>query len=302
MDGIQSRDQPQILVIAATNRKDMLDPALLRPGRFDRHILVDLPDKNARKKILEIHTSNKPLASDVDLNQIAIETYQFSGAQLESVANEAAIYAMRDKSKEIKSKHFSSAIDKVIMGEQMDRTASQQEKRRVAIHELGHAIVAENVKPGSISQVALRPRGQALGYVRHNPQEEQYLHTRESLEQQIMIALGGSVAEEIFYGHRSTGSKNDFEQALNLVNYLIDTGLTSLGIVNTNYISKDKLEKESNEILNLLLQKTSNLLQSHKEVIVKALEHLENEEVLSGNEFREMIRQLSNETMISQIG
>lgn len=294
MDGIKGNDKPKILVIAATNRKDMLDSALLRPGRFDRHVTVDLPDKAARKKILEIYTEKKSLSSDVDLDQLAGETYGFSGAQLESAANEAAIYAFREKESTISIKHFSNAIDKVLMGEQKDRQATQEEKRRVAIHELGHAVVAEFVKPGSVSQVALRPRGQALGYVRHNPQDDPYLHTRESIEAQIMIALGGAVAEEIFYGHRSTGSKNDFDQALHLVNQLIETGLTSLGIVNTNYVSKRKIEQESYAVLNLLLDKTRNLLQERKKVISEALHHLEENEVLTGQEFRMMIDHLSN--------
>lgn len=293
MDGIKSNDNPKILIISATNRKDMLDSALTRPGRFDRHITVDLPDKTARKKILEIHTLKKPLAADVDLDLIASETYGFSGAQLESAANEAAIYAFRENESEISAKHFSNAIDKVLMGEQIDREATKAEKRRVAVHELGHAIAAEYVRPASVSQVALRPRGQALGYVRHNPKEDQYLHTKESIEEQIMIALGGAVAEEIFYEERSTGSKNDFEQVLSLVNIMIEAGLTSLGIVNTNNISKVKIEKESQKILNLLLDKTRELLQLNKEVISKALEHLEKEEVISGQEFRTLIKKYS---------
>ncbi|MFV9510653.1 AAA family ATPase [Tepidibacillus sp. LV47] len=293
MDGIKEDDRPKILVIAATNRKDLLDSALLRPGRFDRHITVDLPDKHARKKILEIHTKSKPLANDVDLNQLSIETYGFSGAQLESVANEAAIYALRENEPMITAKHFANAIDKVLMGEQTDRKATKEEKRRVAIHELGHAIVAEKVKPGSVSQVALKPRGQALGYVRHNPSDDHYLYTRESIEKQIMIALGGAVAEEIFYGERSTGSKNDFDQVLNLIQHMIEAGLTSLGIVNTNYVSKDKIVEETNEILDLLLTKTKELLQEHKTVIEEALDFLEKEEVLSGEEFRQMIAKIS---------
>lgn len=295
MDGIKVQDKPKILVIAATNRKDMLDNALLRPGRFDRHITVDLPDKVARKKILAIHTAKKTLAADVNLDQLAGETFGFSGAQLESVANEAAIYAFREKKQAISTHHFSNAIDKVLMGEQKDREATQAEKRRVAIHELGHAVVAEMVNPGTVSHVVLRPRGQALGYVRHHPQEDRYLYTRENIEAQIMIALGGAVAEEIFYGHRSTGSKNDFDQALKLVNQMIETGLTSLGIVNTNYVSKDRLEKESDAILNLLLKKTTELLQKNKEVITHALHHLESEEVLTGHEFRNLIKKYQHE-------
>ncbi len=300
MDGIQSNESPKILIMAATNRKDMLDSALLRPGRFDRHITVDLPDKKARMKILELHTAKKPIAEDVDLEQIAGEAYGFSGAQLESVTNEAAIYALREKEKAISTKHFSSAIDKVLMGEENDREANIEEKRRVAIHELGHAIIAEFVKPNSVSQVALRPRGQALGYVRHNPTDERYLHTKESIENEIMIALAGSVAEEIFYGHRSTGSRNDFEQVQNYVQHIIEAGLSSLGIINVKSISKDKIDQESSQIIEALLEKTREALIQVKDVIERAVDHLENEEVLTGIEFREMIKNYTDKEKIYQ--
>ncbi|MGD9677078.1 MAG: AAA family ATPase [Vulcanibacillus sp.] len=293
MDGIKSDAKPKIFVMAATNRKDMLDSALIRPGRFDRNITVDLPDKTARKSILEIHTAKKPYSKEVDFDQIAQETYGFSGAQLESVANEAAIYAFRKKEKIITNEHFSKAIDKILMGEQIDKEASKTEKKRVAIHELGHAFVAEKVKPGSVSQIVLRPRGKALGYVRHNPEEDIYLHTRELIEEQIMIALGGSVAEEVFYGCRSTGSKNDFEQALNLVNYMLEAGLTSLGIVNANNISKKKIEEESQLILSELLLKTRSLIEPNKLVIEGVLGYIEKEESISGQMFRVMINNLS---------
>lgn len=301
MDGIRANDQPRILIMAATNRKDMLDPALIRPGRFDRHITVDLPDKTGRKKILEIHTANKPLADDVDIDKIATECFGFSGAQLESLVNEAAIYAYRENMSVIFAKHFSSAIDKVLLGEQIDKEATLAEKRRVAIHELGHALIAETVKPGSVSQVALRPRGKALGYVRHNPQEDRYLHTKSSIEDEIMVALGGTVAEEIFYGDRSTGAQNDFEKVLYLIEQMIHTGLTSLGIVNTNYVSKDKLAEENKKILEQLLEKTNEILTSYKEVIKQALNYLETEEVIDGNEFRKLINELTTNEKISQL-
>ncbi|GAF09106.1 cell division protein FtsH [Paenibacillus pini JCM 16418] len=155
MDGIYSSESPRILLIAATNRKEMLDSALTRPGRFDRHIEVDLPDKKGRKHILELHGKNKPLSSTVNLDKIAEESYGFSGAQLESVMNEAAIYTMREDLKEIEQRHLSMSIDKVMMGERTDRESSEEEKKRVAIHELGHAIMAEVVRPNSVSQVAL---------------------------------------------------------------------------------------------------------------------------------------------------
>ncbi|MBC2632252.1 ATPase, partial [Salmonella enterica subsp. enterica serovar Enteritidis] len=137
---------------------------------------------------LELHAANKPLGEETDLDKLAEEAYGFSGAQLESVMNEGAIYAMRQNADHILQSHLSMAIDKVMMGEKTDRESSVEEKRRVAIHELGHAIMAEVVRPGSVGQVALSPRGQALGYVRHNPAQEQYLYTKPFLEEQIMIA------------------------------------------------------------------------------------------------------------------
>lgn len=289
MDGISTSEKPRILVVAATNRKDMLDDALLRPGRFDRHILVDLPDKEARIQILNIHVKNKPLDEDVQLEKVAEETFGFSGAQLESVANEAAIYALREESSMIKAHHFSQAIDKVMMGERTDRESTMEERERVGVHELGHAIVSELLRPHSVSQVALHPRGQALGYVRQNPQRDSHLYTREYLEEQIMIALGGAVAEEINYGGRSTGSKNDFEQALQMVQTMIDCGLSDLGIVKLDMVGKEQIRLESNRILEHLLERTRNLLENNKQVFKKGLEILINEEVLNGGQFRKML-------------
>lgn len=289
MDGIATQDKPRILIIAATNRKDMLDAALLRPGRFDRHITVDLPDKGAREQILTIHTAKKPLASDVSLERVAQETFGFSGAQLESVANEAAIYAMRDDCEKIEARHFSYAVDKVMMGEKVDREASTEEKKRVALHELGHAIVSERVRPGSVSQVTLSPRGKALGYVRQNPMEDRYLYTKDALEQQIMVCLGGAVAEEIYYGGRSTGSKNDFEQALGMAQEIVQSGMSGLGIVHPQYVDKSKVHDEVNSILSKLVEKTRKMLGQHDNVFKRSLHQLLEQEVVHGDQFRDML-------------
>ncbi|MEO2207265.1 AAA family ATPase [Paenibacillus pabuli] len=286
MDGIYTSETPRILVIAATNRKEMLDSALTRPGRFDRHIQVDLPDKKGRKHILELHAVNKPLMEGVSLEKTAEESYGFSGAQLESVMNEAAIYAMRDGLLNIEQRHLSLAIDKVMMGEKTDRESSVEEKKRVAIHELGHAIMAELVRPGSVSQVALSPRGQALGYVRHNPQQEQFLYTKRFLEEQIMIALGGAAAEEMYYGGRSTGSRNDFEQATNVVQTMMASGLTSLGIVNMDMVTTEELMRENKMILQDLMDQTKHLLEEQRTIFDNSLDTLMREEVLSGEQFR----------------
>jgi cell division protease FtsH len=291
MDGMSTSEKPRILIVAATNRKDMLDPALLRPGRFDRHIVVDLPDRKARAQILSIHFKDKPLEEDITMDAVATETFGFSGAQLESVANEAAIYAFRAKDKKISRTHISSAVDKVMMGEQTDRESTEEEKKRVAFHELGHAIASEVLRPESVSQVVLTPRGGALGYVRQSPQKEQYLYTKTYIEQQIMICLAGAVTEEIYYGERSTGSKNDFEQAMNYVHHMIDAGLTSLGIVSIQHLSKAQIHEEANQILNELLKRTRKLLEEHDTVFVQGYQLLIDEERMSGERFREFFEE-----------
>lgn len=286
MDGLYEQESPRILIMAATNRKEMLDPALLRPGRFDRHIQVDMPDKKGRKQILELHAANKPLAEDVDMDKVAEETFNFSGAQLESVLNEAAIYAMREEREWIEARHLSYAIDKVMMGEKTDRETNEEERKRVALHELGHAIVAESLRPQSVSQVSLSPRGQALGYVRHQPQHDRYLYTLPYLEEQIMISLGGAVAEEMFYGHRSTGSQGDFDQALQIVETMVNSGLTNLGIVKIKHVSLEALSKEMNEILDQLITRTRELLEAHRSTFTSSLDILIQDETLSGEQFR----------------
>lgn len=302
LDGIHTSESPRILLIGATNRKEMLDSALLRPGRFDRHIGVDLPDKKGRNHILRIHARNKPLHNEVSMDKIAEESFGFSGAQLESVLNESAIYAMREESETIMQRHLSMAIDKVMMGEKTDRESTKEERERVALHELGHAITAEIVRPGSVSQVALSPRGQALGYVRHNPQQDRYLYTREFLEEQIMIALGGAAAEEQFYGDRSTGSRGDFDQAMSIVRTMVESGLTELGIVNESMMTPDKWASVSNNILNHLMSRVKQLLEERKEVFIRSLEVLTAEETLGGQQFRDLLHKsgdLSKETIMT---
>ena len=289
MDGIHNSDSPLILIIAATNRKEMLDSALTRPGRFDRHIQVDLPDKKGRQHILSIHGKNKPLAEGVNLERIAEESFGFSGAHLESVMNEAAIYALRDQMEQIDQKHLSLAIDKVMLGEKSDRETTNEERERIAYHELGHAITAEALKPGTVSQVSLSPRGQAMGFVRHNPQEDQYLYSQTFLEERIMIALSGAVAEEMFYGNRSTGSRNDFELVLQYIATMMDSGLTRLGIIDRQMVTTEVLMHENTAIIEQLAKKTRDLLGRYKDIFQPMLAILIKEEVLSGDQFRELL-------------
>jgi len=290
MDGIQGDESIRILLIAATNRKELLDAALLRPGRFDRHIQVDLPDKKGREHILKLHARNKPLQDDVSLERIAGETFGFSGAQLESVMNEAAIYAMRDNRERLAQSDLTQAIDKVMMGERTDRETTREERERVAMHELGHAILAETLRPGSVAQVSLTPRGQALGYVRHHPGQDSYLYTKQALEDQIMIALGGAAAEELIYGGRSTGSRGDFEQATNIVRTLIESGMSELGIIHPEALPQEEWAKENANILNGLIERTRTIVAERKGVFAPMLKILTQEETLSGNRLRECLR------------
>ncbi|TCZ81173.1 AAA family ATPase [Paenibacillus albiflavus] len=290
MDGIHSGEGIQILIIAATNRKEMLDSALLRPGRFDRQIEVDLPDKSGRMAILKIHAKNKPVHPDVSWDKIAEQTFGFSGAQLESVMNEGAIYTLRDEVECITSQHLAYAIDKVMLGERTDRKANEEEKIRVAYHELGHAILAETVRENSVSQVSLTPRGKALGYVRHNPPADHYLYTKAYIEEQIMIALGGAAAEEVVYGGRSTGSRNDFEKAMELVRLMVDCGLTTLGIVDAQMVPMEQLLQANVSILDDLFTQTKEVLIQNKRVLDQGLAILLEEEVLSGDEFRNLLK------------
>ncbi len=295
MDGISNNDKVRIIVIAATNRKDILDSALLRPGRFDRHIQVDLPDKQGRKKILEIHLKNKPLADNINIEDLAYETYGFSGAQLESVANEAAIYAMREDSKVIEKKHFTMSIEKILLGEHIDKQTSFEEKRRVAYHELGHAIVSEVVTPFSVSNITLKSRGQALGYVRQNSQD-QSLYTKKEIEAKIMVALAGAAAEEVWYNEKSTGAKGDYEQALNLAKLIIDTGLSPIGIIDISLISKKEINETMRKIINDLYNQTKNIVIEYKEFIEQVFEIIIKDENLDGETFRLMLEKFQNKS------
>ncbi len=293
MDGINTRDKIKILVVAATNRVDTLDPALLRPGRFDRVVKVDLPDKEGRLHILKIHTKNKPLAPDVDLMEIARDTFGFSGAHLENLANEAAIQAMRASRDLVTMSDFKEATDKVMMGEKLDRKPGKEETRRVASHEAGHALVSELVRPNSVSTITITSRGRALGYMRQTPQDDQYLYTREELLDQIAVSLGGAVTEELIFGSRSTGSAGDFEQAVDLAKRLVYAGMSSLGVV-----SKENLpDKLLHEAIQQIIAETEDRVRAHLSQQREAIEEiaqvlLENEKI-SGDDFRRILAERS---------
>ncbi|WP_078429475.1 ATP-dependent zinc metalloprotease FtsH [Alkalihalobacterium alkalinitrilicum] len=221
MDGFSANEG--IIIIAATNRADILDPALLRPGRFDRQILVGRPDVKGREDILKVHARNKPLADDVDLKAIAARTPGFSGADLENLLNEAALVAARHDNKKVNMIHIEEAIDRVIAGPaKKSRVISAKEKKIVAWHEAGHTVVGVKLENADmVHKVTIVPRGQAGGYAVMLPKEDRYFMTKPELLDKIMGLLGGRVAEEITFGEVSTGAHNDFQRATGIARKMV---------------------------------------------------------------------------------
>lgn len=289
MDGLRSEERAKLLIIGATNREDMLDPALLRPGRFDRIVSVDLPDKAARCSILKLHCRNKPLDENVDLEQIAQESFGFSGAHLESVTNEAAILALRENLPVISNRHFKEAVDKVMMGEKLDRKPNQEELYRVAIHETGHAIISELLRSGSVSHLTVTNRGRALGYMRQIPEDDLYLYTRDFLEKQIQVYLAGAVSESIMLGTQSTGSTSDFNQSVQVARQIISAGLSPLGIVCEEIMSKDVLHQTVQEIIQQQEQEVTSILNANLEILKEISGLLIEQEYISGATLQEHI-------------
>ena len=294
MDGISSDEDVKILIIGATNRVDMLDSALLRPGRFDRVVKVDLPDKKGRLHILKLHTKNKPLAADVSISTLAKDTFGFSGAQLESVTNEAAIQAMRDASENITSSHFRSAIEKVMMGEKLDRLPSKEEKHRIAVHEAGHALIGELKVPDSVASVNVASRSNALGYVRQTQENDMYLYTCDYLKSRIAVALAGVLSEELIIGNKSTGGSSDFKHASDMAKHIIYSGMSELGIISVEDIPRDQLHSAITSILREVENDTRELLSKHKRVLEKVVEMLLDKETISGDELRIIIKNLDS--------
>ncbi len=221
MDGFET--QENVIVVAATNRPDVLDPALLRPGRFDRQVQVDLPDRRDRIAILKVHTKNKPLAEGIDLESIARQTAGFSGADLRNVANEAAIFAARKDQKEITQHDFNQAVEKEMMGpERRSRVLSQKEKEITAYHEVGHALVGR-VLPNNdpLHKVTIVSRGRALGFTWSLPTEDIHLYDRSRFLDQLAQMLGGRAAEEIVYGEITTGAEDDLRRATKLARRMV---------------------------------------------------------------------------------
>lgn len=221
MDGFEGNEG--IIIIAATNRSDVLDPALLRPGRFDRKVLVGRPDVKGREAILKVHAKNKPLAADVDLKMVAQQTPGFVGADLENVLNEAALVAARRHKRQIDSSDIDEAEDRVIAGpSKKDRTISKKEREMVAYHEAGHTIVGLILSNARVvHKVTIVPRGRAGGYMIALPKEDQMLLSKNDMKEQLAGLMGGRVAEEIIFGVQTTGASNDFEQATQMARAMV---------------------------------------------------------------------------------
>jgi cell division protease FtsH len=220
MDGFSSREG--IIVLAATNQPDVLDKALLRPGRFDRRVIVNLPDKAGREAILKVHTRSVPLANDASLEELAAATPGFSGADLKNLVNEAALLAARREQNEVRHKDFLDALEKIVLGPERPLLLSRADKERIAYHEGGHAILGL-VVPGAdpVNRVTIVPRGQALGVTYQRPDSDRYNYPEAYLRARIVGMLGGRAAEEIVYGTKTTGAESDIEQATGLARRMV---------------------------------------------------------------------------------
>jgi cell division protease FtsH len=231
MDGFDERHE--VIILAATNRPDVLDPALLRPGRFDRQVVVGLADRQGREGILRIHTQNLRLAPDVDLALLARTTTGFSGADLANLCNEAALVAARHDHVQVTMADFEEAVDKVLLGEVRPLLLNDHDRRVVAYHEAGHALVAW-LTPGAdpVHKVTIIPRGRALGVTEQVPGDDHYNYSREYLSARLAVMLGGRTAEEIAVGDVTTGAENDLVEATRLARRMVTRwGMGSLGLV-----------------------------------------------------------------------
>ena len=273
MDGFEGNDG--VIVIAATNRPDVLDPALLRPGRFDRQVYVPLPDIRGREQILKVHMRKVPIDDDVDASIIARGTPGFSGADLANLINEAALFAARANLRTVKMEQFELAKDKIIMGvERRSLIMPEEERRNTAYHEAGHAVVAK-VLPGTdpVHKVTIIPRGRALGVTMQLPVEDRYSHTRSSLLSTIAVLMGGRIGEEVFMNQMTTGASNDFERATEMArNMVVRWGMSDL--MGTRVYG----ENESEVFLGRDVTTHKNLSNSTAELVDKEIRRIVDEQ------------------------
>jgi len=310
MDGFESNEG--VILVSATNRPDVLDPALLRPGRFDRQVVVPLPDVKGREKILEVHARKTPLATDVDFSVIARGTPGFSGADIENLVNESVLYAARFNKEKVTMSDFEYAKDKVMMGtERKSMVISDTEKRNTAYHETGHALVARML-PGTdpIHKVTIIPRGLALGLTQQLPVDEKHSYPREYLLNNIMILLGGRAAEELVLKDFTTGAGNDIERATALARKMVcewgmsdEMGPLSYGkkeeqiflgrefATHKDYSEETakKIDTEVSRIVTTAYENAKKILSDHMDLLNRIAAELLEKEVLNGAELDEMI-------------
>ena len=304
MDGFDSNEG--IILIAATNRPDILDSALLRPGRFDRRIIVNMPDVKGREDILGVHVRKVPLAEDVDLKVLARSTPGFSGADLANLVNEAALLGARLGEDKVTMKDLESAKDKVLMGvERKSMIISDEEKRNTAFHEAGHALTAALIPEADpIHKVTIIPRGLALGLTQQLPLDDRYTYTKEYLEAQLSVLMAGRVAEMMFLNKTTTGAANDFEKSTEIARKMVcQWGMSDLGpltfgerddliflgrdlAVNKNFSEKtsERIDDEVKKIVTRSLHRTQELLEANRGKLVKIAEMLLEKESLSSDE------------------
>jgi cell division protease FtsH len=309
MDGFESNEG--VILIAATNRPDVLDPALLRPGRFDRRVVVPRPDVKGREEILRVHTRKVPIADNVDLSILARGTPGFSGADLANLVNEAALWAARQNRKLVTMDDFEMSKDKVLMGaERRSMILSEDEKKNTAYHEAGHALVAA-MTPGAdpLHKVTIIPRGMALGVTMQLPIDDKHTYTREFLESQLAVLMGGRAAEEIFLQHITTGAGNDIERATEIARQMVcEWGMSTLGpltfgkkeeaiflgreIAQHRDYSEDtaiKIDAEVHGIVTSAYTHARNILETHRDALERIAHGLLEREVLDANEMRLLI-------------
>lgn len=308
MDGF--KENKGVIVVGATNRVDILDSALLRPGRFDRQITVGLPDRLGRIGILKVHAKNKPLEKEISLVQLANRTSGFSGADLSNLLNEAAILATRYKKQVITKNEVNEAIDRVIGGIAGTPMEESKNKRLIAYHEIGHALVGSVLaNHDDVEKVTLVPRGGAKGLTWFAPEEDQILITKSQLMQRIMTILGGRAAEQVIFGEPeiTTGASNDLQQATNIARQMVTRyGMSMLGPMaiendnndqflfgggEKNELINNKVDKEIRNIIKHCEKATNDIIIKHRPVIDLIAENLVEQETISGEEFRKIIQQ-----------
>ncbi|MCL6507747.1 MAG: ATP-dependent zinc metalloprotease FtsH, partial [Bryobacteraceae bacterium] len=309
MDGFESNDG--VILMAATNRPDVLDPALLRPGRFDRRVVVGRPDVKGREEILKVHTRKTPLADDVDLSVIARSTPGFAGADLANLVNEAALLAARQNRKVVTMADFELAKDKVLMGvERKSLIISEEEKRNTAYHEAGHALVAAMLPSADpVHKVTIIPRGMALGVTMQLPMDDKHSYTKEYLEAQLAILMAGRIAEEKFMHHITTGAGNDIERATELARKMVcEWGMSDMGPLSFGkkeeqiFLGREiaqhrdyseqtaiEIDRQVRKLVETAYQRASQIIEEHSDALVRIAEALLEREVLEGAEVKQLI-------------